>query len=72
MKARTREGFIELVKASGQEVINRAEDLVGSHDMMTDFDIHLSFPTDSLPIIEVTRSHVSKECYNVLLDQLEQ
>ena len=34
-----KEELIELVKASGQEIIDRAEDLVGDGDLITDFDI---------------------------------
>ena len=38
------ERLIEQVKALGQDVIDRAEDLVGSGDLITDFDIWLRFP----------------------------
>ena len=58
--------LIELVKASGQEVIDRAEDLVGKGDMITDFDIWLRFPVDGVPTIEVTRQHISRQGINVL------
>lgn len=64
-----REELIELVKASGQEVIDRADDLVGDGDMITDFDIWLRFPSDSCPTVEVTRSHASKRAYDVLLER---
>lgn len=67
-----RELLVKMVKASGQEVIDRAEELVGNGDLITDFDIWLRFPTDgrmltSCPTIEVSRSHVSKHAYDVLL-----
>lgn len=65
----TRERLIELVKAMGRELEHRAENLVGDTDGMTDFDIWLRFPMDSLPTIEVQRSIASKECFGVLLEQ---
>lgn len=59
--------LIEMVKASGQEIIDRAEDLVGSGDLITDFDICIHLPCDGyIPTIEVTRSHLSKRCVDVL------
>lgn len=66
-----RELLVELVKATGQEVINRAEDLVGNGDLISDFDIWLRFHTDGrmaieCPTIEVTRSHYAKEAIEVL------
>ena len=67
-----RKMLVELVKASGQEVINRAEDLVGNGDLITDFSIWIRFPTDGrmvngCPEIEVTRSHIDKCAYDVLI-----
>lgn len=64
-----KERLIELVKAAGQEVIDRAEDLVGDGDLITDFDIWLRFPSDECPTVEVTRSHASKRAYDVLLER---
>ena len=62
--------LIEMVKAAGQEVIDRAEDLVGQGDFIEDFDIWLRFPNDNtVPSIEVTRSHTSKNCYEVILKE---
>lgn len=64
--------LIEMVKAAGQEVIDRAEDLVGNGDLISDFDIWLRFPTEGrmingCPTIEVSRSHYSKECMDVII-----
>lgn len=69
MRGITRERLVELVKAMGRELERRAEDLVGDTEEMTDFDIWLRFPPDSLPTIEVQRSLASKECFDVLLEQ---
>lgn len=60
------ERLIEQVKALGQEVIDRAEDLVGSGGLITDFDIWLRFPIDDFPTIEVTRSHASRRYFDIL------
>jgi hypothetical protein len=59
--------MIELVKAAGREVEQRAEDLVGDIDGMWDMDIWLRFPEDGLPRIDVNRSLASKECFDVLI-----
>jgi len=62
-----REHLIDLIKATGQEVIDRAEDLVGSGDMLTDIDIWLRFPQDGgCPTIEVTREHISRNSLSVM------
>ena len=66
-----RKNLVALVKASGQEVIDRAEDLVGNGDLMSDFDIYLRFPVgerymDSCPTIEVVKSYCSREAFRVL------
>ena len=41
-----KEKMIQLIKASGQELINRAEDIVGKADLLTDLTITLYFSTD--------------------------
>lgn len=64
-----RKQLVELVKASGQEVIDRAEDLVGEGDALSEFDIWLRFPSDSIPTIEVSKSYCSKNAITVLANQ---
>lgn len=63
-----RKQLIKLVKASGQEIIDRAEDLVGNGDLISDFNIWIRFPMDGHPTIEVSRSYCSKRCFDVLLE----
>ena len=63
-----REQLIKLVKASGQEVIDRAEDLVGDGELMTEFTIQLLFPKDEVPTISTTREYVSKKSMEVLIE----
>ena len=64
-----RKQLVELVKASGQEVIDRAEDLVGEGDALSGFDIWLRFPSDSISTIEVTKPYCSKNAITVLANQ---
>ena len=72
-----RKKLVEIVKASGQEVIDRAEELVGDGDLITDFDIWLRFPIGETSIvtaistIEVSKSYVSKNSFNVLANKGE-
>ena len=61
-----KERLIEQVKALGQEVIDRAEDLIGDGDLIADFDIWLRFPQDAYPTIEVNRSHASRRYLDIL------
>lgn len=72
-----RKKLVEMVKASGQELIDRAEDLVGYGDLMKDFDIWVRFPLnggmfDMIPSIEVTKSYVSKNAMDVFVGQDEE
>lgn len=71
-----RELLVEMVKASGQEVIDRAEDIVGDGEMLSDFDIWLRFPIDGwmfdgVPTIQVNKEYVSKNGFDVLDKALE-
>lgn len=61
-----RQKLIALVKAAGQDVIDRAEDLVGNGDLICDFDIWLRFPQNGVPTIELTRSYLSKNGINII------
>ena len=68
-----RELLVKMVKASGQELIDRAEDLVGNGDCISDFNIWVLFPTDermltACPTIKVTREHVSKHMLDVIIN----
>ena len=60
--------LIEMVKATGQELIDRAEELVGHPELITDFDIWLRFPQglDDVPKIEVSTSVVSRKAFDVM------
>lgn len=56
---------VELVKAAGQEVISRAEDIVGKCDGVIDLSVILSFAPGMYPSIEVRREHMCKECVDI-------
>ena len=56
------ERLIQEVKDCGQDLINRAEEFVGSIDMMTDFDIVLNFSVtgESVPFITINKGYYPK------------
>lgn len=60
-----KEQLVDLIKASGQEVINRADDIVGDDDMLMGISIWLRFPIDGVPELEVTRQHAVRESFKV-------
>ena len=65
-----RERLVVAVKAAACDLFDRAEDLVGNGNLMTDFDIWIRFPQgyDTAPTIEVTKRYVSEKSNKVLLD----
>lgn len=65
-----RERLVVAVKAAACDLFDRAEDLVGNGNLMTDFDIWIQFPQgyDTAPTIEVTKRYVSEKSNKVLLD----
>ena len=67
-----KQSLVEMVKACGEELIERAEDLVGEADLLTDFDICISFPINNydftgVPSIDVASSCLSKKAMDVLI-----
>ena len=61
--------LVELVKACGQELIDRADDIVGSTEMLTDFDIWITIPKDKIPKIRVDKEIASKNSWSVLMEK---
>lgn len=53
------------VKAVGQELIDRADDLVGHGGAISDFAIVLYFEQDSMPKIKLLREHMSMRCLDM-------
>lgn len=65
--------LVEMVKASGQEIVDRAEDLVGNGDLLTEFDIRIRFPVGSgtivgVPTIELTKSYMVKGAIDTITE----
>lgn len=65
--------LVKTVQACGEELIERAEDLVGDGELLvSNFDISIHFPVDGYrfdgcPTIEVTREHCSKKAVDVIM-----
>ena len=57
-----RERLIQEVKDCGQDLIDRAEEFVGSTEVMTDFDIILNFSVtgESAPFITLNKGYYPK------------
>lgn len=66
-----KEQMVEMVKATGQELIDRAEEFVGEGEAMTDFDIWLSFPCGNgvidYPEIQVNRKYINRKGLDVYI-----
>lgn len=66
----TQKKMVEAVKAAAQDLMDRAEDIVGQTDYMTDFDIWLRFSPDNseAPTIEVTKRVIARKSAKIALD----
>ena len=63
--------LVELVKASGQELIDRAEEIVGDTTLISGFDISIDFGLnegrlDACPRITVNHEYVARNTIKVL------
>lgn len=70
-KKNYREQLVAYIKDAGQELIDRAEQMVGPDtDLISNFDIHISFPQDcgSIPVIEWTTEVISKNAHKRYLN----
>lgn len=66
-----RETLIGFVKNIGQELIDNAEEYVGStNELLTDFDIWLRFRKDELPKIDISKSYESEKSIHHLFSNL--
>ena len=70
-----RETLVKMVKGFGEELIERAEDLVGNGELLSSFDIYIQFPIghgafDGTPTIEVTREYCSRKATDVLIESM--
>ena len=52
------------IQALARDLEELAPDLVGSAGLITNFEIHLKFPSDGLPTIELIREHFGKTIFS--------
>lgn len=64
----TREELVTMVKACGQEIIDRAEDLVGEAGELIDMDIWVRLRYNECPTVEVIRTHQNNNAVKVLIE----
>lgn len=62
----SRDILVELVKAAGQELIDKAETMLSEDDYRTDMDIWIRFRNDEPPKIECSSTAISRNSYQVL------
>ena len=63
-----KEEIIKQVKLLGQELIDRAEDIVGDNNIRTSLDIILTFTHDSPPELEYRSTHLSRRFIDDIMD----
>lgn len=71
-----RELLVNTVKACGEELIDRAEDLVGEGSHICSFNISINFPIDGprldgCPTFEITREHYSPKVIDVIVESIK-
>lgn len=59
----------ELVRAAGMEIINRADDIVGNGDLISDLSLWVRFDQGEAPKIEISREHIIKESLNIIVEE---
>ena len=68
--------LIDMIKASGRDLINRAEEFVGDGEYLDEFDIRIDLGIqggriERCPRIEVFKSYSSKECFDSIVVSLD-
>lgn len=69
-----REKLADLVRASGQELIDRADEIVGDTTLITGFDISIDFGfyegrLETVPKIKVNHEYISRNVIKVLSEK---
>ena len=69
-----REKLANLVRASGQELIDRADEIVGDTTLITGFDISIDFGfyegrLETVPKIKVNHEYISRNVIKVLSEK---
>lgn len=65
-----RENLVQAIKDSGMDLVERAEDLVGSGELLSDLEITISFDLEckmKMPTIDVQRTYFCKNAYDRLI-----
>lgn len=65
-----KEKLIEQVKMLGQEIIDRAEAIVGEDDFRRSLDVRLIFSHEGPPEIECTSTYMSKKYIESLTSEI--
>lgn len=65
----TRLKMVEMVKAGGQEIIDRAEDIIGDGESISSIELRLYFDDACVPELEVRRAHLCYNASNVLINE---
>lgn len=64
-ESKTHKRFVELVKAAGRHLINNADNIVGTDDLISSLSVDVIFDCANdnpvFPAIRVTREHASRE-----------
>lgn len=60
-----------MVRASGKELIERAEEIVGKGELTTSLQIHLKYEQGRAPVLEVTHEYINRQAFNVLIERSE-
>lgn len=63
-----RELLVNMVRATGEYIMNNADALVDPLDLKTDYTMHIYFPQDSFPEISITQDHVMQEVTRMVLE----
>lgn len=65
--AKYAEKLTAMIKAAGQDIIDRAEEFVGGSELIKDVEIHLYFPADgSFPELECVKKVVPKHVMEII------
>lgn len=61
--------LVERIRAAAKDLDEMAPDLVGNTDLISNFEITLSFSQDSVPCILLCREHIAKRSSQVFYDK---
>lgn len=65
-----RDELVEQIKAVGQELIDRAEQMVGPDvDLISNFDILISFDQGTIPTLNFSTTVLSKKNHELILQK---